>query len=324
MTYFNQTNTNELHFNINELMIRTEALRTFVTVAECGNIRDAAETLCRTQSAVSMTLKQLEGQLGGALFESDRKSKLTDLGHFVQDVAATLVRDHDNAVDLITGYARGRSGRLRIASVPSVAALILPEVIQGFTHDRPSARIDLFDTDSSTVRRMLTQGRADIGIASPSEKPDGLYDTALFADPLHLVCRTDDPLAARTAPLDWAHLDGGALILNETLRGLNSPAFLSVADKARLSVRNVTSLLAMVRAGAGVTILPGLATRTLPEGLTARPLADPACVRQVSLLHRDGVTQSPVNTAFSRHLQTSLAVMARHLGISLLDQPPSR
>ncbi|MTJ05574.1 MAG: LysR family transcriptional regulator [Sediminimonas qiaohouensis] len=305
-------------------MIRTEALRTFVTVAECGNIRDAAETLCRTQSAVSMTLKQLEGQLDGALFESDRKSKLTDLGQFVHDVAATLVRDHDNAVDLITGYARGRSGRLRIASVPSVAALILPEVIQGFTRDRPSARIDLFDTDSSTVRRMLAQGRADIGLGSPSDKPEGLSDTALFTDPLHLVCRADDPLAARRAPVEWGHLDGGALILNETLRGLGSADFLALADKARLSVRNVTSLLAMVRAGAGVTILPGLATRTLPEGLIALPLADPACVRQVSLLHRDGVTQSPVNTAFSTHLEASLAVMAQALGVSLPDRPAAQ
>ncbi len=301
-------------------MIRTEALRTFVTVAECGNIRDAAETLCRTQSAVSMTLKQLEAQLGGALFESDRKSKLTDLGRFVQDVAATLLRDHDNAVDLITGYARGRSGRLRIASVPSVAALILPEVIQGFTRDRPGARIDLFDTDSGTVRRMLSQGRADVGIASPSEFPDGLHDTALFADPLHLVCRADDPLAAHpdSAPLEWSSLDGDRLILNETLRGLNSPDFLALADKARLSVRNVTSLLAMVQARAGATILPGLATRTLPRGLVVRPLADPACIRRVSLLHRDGATQSPVSAAFSEHLQSSLGAMADRLGVTLL------
>src|SRR6056297_1748961 len=60
-------------------MIGITALRTFVHVAECGTIRDAAERLFRTPSAVSMTLTQLERDLGAPLFQSDRKNRLTAL-----------------------------------------------------------------------------------------------------------------------------------------------------------------------------------------------------------------------------------------------------
>ncbi|WP_417729389.1 LysR family transcriptional regulator [Roseovarius sp.] len=296
-------------------MIRTEALRAFVTVTDHGNIRDAAEILCRTQSAVSMTLKQLEAELGGPLFESDRKSKLTELGAFVLDIVGPLLRDHDRALDLITGYARGYTGRLRIAAVPSVAALILPSILKDFVLARPEAEIDLFDTDSATVRHMLLRGDTDLGLASPATEPDGLRAIPLFTDPLVFVCNADHPLAALTRPLAWHQLTGERLILNETLSALAAPEFRSLAARSRLSVRNLTSLLAMIQADAGETILPGLATRALPQGVVTRALADPACTRRVSLLARDGRTPSPLAASFIDLLCDALPDMARRFDL---------
>ncbi|HEU4827142.1 MAG TPA: LysR family transcriptional regulator, partial [Dongiaceae bacterium] len=107
-------------------MLRLEALRVFVTVADSGNIKDAAERVGRTPSAVSMTLKQIEERLGAPLFETDRKHRLTDLGRFVHQAAVVLLRDYERAVDLIEAYAQNRTGRLRLASVPSVATVLLP------------------------------------------------------------------------------------------------------------------------------------------------------------------------------------------------------
>lgn len=287
-------------------MIRTEALRAFVTVADCGNIRDAADRLFRTQSAISMTLKQVEDRLGAPLFETDRKHSLTDLGRFVHGVATVLLRDHDRAIDLIEGYAQGRTGRLRIASVPSVAALLIPEVLHEFVLTRPAAEIDLVDTDSTDVRLLVTTGQADLGIASAPASAAGLIFTPLFEDRLHLVCRSDSPLTKAKAPLTWSELESVPLVLNEAARGLATSEFQSLAAKARLSVRNVTSLLAMVQAGVGVTLLPGLATVALPPPLVALPLADPACIRQVGILQREGRIQSPLAIAFQQHLTTAI------------------
>ena len=296
-------------------MIRTEALRVFVTVAECGNIRDAADRLFRTQSAISMTLKQVEDHLGAPLFESDRKHSLTDLGSFVLGVAKVLLRDHDTAIDLIKEYASGASGRLRIASVPSVAALLIPDMLASFLASRPSAEIDLVDTDSADVRKLITSGQADLGIASIGATEAGLLTTPIFEDNMKLVCRADSPLAQHTKPLAWQDLAAVPLILNETTRGIQAAEFQAIAARTKLRVRNVTSLLAMVRAGIGVTLLPGLATVGLPPPLVERPLRDESCRRQVCLLRREGRVQSPLAIAFEHHFVSAISAKAEQPGM---------
>lgn len=290
-------------------MIRTEALRVFVTVAECGNIRDAAARLFRTQSAISMTLKQVEDHLGAPLFESDRKHSLTDLGSYVAGIAKVMLRDHDTAIDLIEQYAHGNTGRLRIASVPSVAALLIPEMLASFLADRPKAEVDLVDTDSRDVRHLVATGQADLGIASVGVSTLGLVVTPIFEDRMHLICRQDSPLAERSEPVDWLDLDGLPLILNETTRGIAAADFQAIAARTKLRVRNVTSLLAMVRAGVGVTLLPGLATIGLPPTLVARPIGDQSCRRQVCLLRREGRVQSPLAQAFQQHFVSAVSTM---------------
>ena len=150
-------------------MVKIEAFRAFGVVARHGNLRDAAEELGRTQSALSMTLGQLEQMLGSPLFETDRKRDLTDLGMFVRDKSEELIREHDRVQEVIGSYAKGEAGRLRIASVPSVAALVLPELLRVFLEDHPGARIELMDSDSTQVRSMVADGHADLGIAGPTD-----------------------------------------------------------------------------------------------------------------------------------------------------------
>lgn len=296
-------------------MLRTEALRVFVTVAECGNIRDAADRLFRTQSAISMTLKQVEDHLAAPLFESDRKHSLTDLGGFVLGVAKVLLRDHDTAIGLIEEYASGASGRLRIASVPSVAALLIPEILAKFLADRPTAEIDMVDTDSADVRRLVATGQADLGIASAAPAEGGLISVPIFEDSMQVVCPTRSLLGQQAGPLDWRDLETVALILNETTRGIQATEFQALAARTKLRVRNVTSLLAMVRAGVGVTLLPGLATVALPPSLVARPLSDQSCRRQVCLLRREGRVQSPLAAAFQRHFIAGVGAIAVQFSI---------
>lgn len=298
-------------------MIRLEALRTFVEVAEHGNIKDAAEKLCRTPSALSMTLKQIEDRLGCALFETDRKHSLTEMGRFLLATGDILLRDYDHAMDLVAAHAEARSGRLRLASVPSVAAMLVPQILRGFLACRPGAEVDLVDTDSADVRFLVETGQADLGVAGAGPGRDGLEFEPLFSDPFLLVCRADSDVARRPGPIDWSALDAETLILNEASRGLASPAFQAIAAGARLSVRNVTSLIAMVQSGMGVTLLPALATVTLPATVCARPLADPACLRTVGLFERTGKVQSPIVAAFRAEFAKAARRQVAALGLGL-------
>ena len=146
------------------MTLRIGALRAFLTVAEEGSIKNAALRLHRTPSAISMTLSQIEDHLGGPLFERDRKSSLTALGSFVRDVAQVMVRDYDRGIEIIQAYAQNRTGRLRLATVPSVATHLLPPLLRGFVDSHPRVEVELVDTDSQQVLQRVDSGEADFGI----------------------------------------------------------------------------------------------------------------------------------------------------------------
>lgn len=296
-------------------MIRMEALRAFVEVADHGNIKDASEKLFRTPSALSMTLKQIEDRLGCPLFETDRKSSLSEMGHFLYNQAVVLLRDHDRAMERIEAHSKARSGRLRIASVPSVATMLLPPFLQVFLQGRPDLDIDLVDTDSTDVRLLVETGQVDLGIAGTGPDMPGLVCEPIFRDPFRLVCRSDSALAARVAMLDWSDLVGHPLIINEATRALPSPEFQRLARDARFSVRNVTSLLALVSAGMGITLLPALATVNLPASLTALLLRDPSCLRTVGIHWREGKVPSPVTSLFRTEFAAAARAHARLIGL---------
>jgi len=299
-------------------MIRLEALRAFVEVADHGNIKGASEKLYRTPSALSMTLKQIEDRLGCSLFETDRKSSLTEMGQFLYNQAVVLLRDYDRAMERIDAHSKARSGRLRIASVPSVATMLLPQFLREFLHARPDLDIDLVDTDSTDVRLLVETGQVDFGIAGTGPDVPGLVCEPIFRDPFKLVCLSDSALAAKEAVLDWLDLAGHALIINEATRALPSPEFQRLAADARFSVRNVTSLLAMVTAGMGITLLPALATVNLPASLSARPLKDPACLRTVGIHWREGKVPSPVTSLFRKEFAAAARAHARLIGLEVV------
>lgn len=290
-------------------MVKIEAFRAFGVVARHGNLRDAAEELGRTQSALSMTLGQLEQMLGSPLFETDRKRDLTDLGMFVRDKSEELIREHDRVQEVIGSYAKDEAGRLRIASVPSVAALVLPELLRVFLEDHPGARIELMDSDSTQVRSMVADGHADLGIAGPAPERQALHEEPLFHDTLQVVCHVESEFSGWRGPLSWSDLSGAALITNQTFLTLNSPDALAAVAKSRLSARNISSLFAMVDAGLGLTVLPGLATRSLSPNLKAIPLSDSSNTRAICLLSRNSWTESPVANAFRSYLLGQLPTL---------------
>ncbi|MCB1368626.1 MAG: LysR family transcriptional regulator [Rhodobacteraceae bacterium] len=299
-------------------MLKLEHLRTFITVADTGNIADAAEMLGRTPSAVSMTLKQLEGDIGGALFQSDRKSNLTALGRFTLDNARAQISGFDASVRTIRAYAAHEIGRLAIASVPSVATILLPSALATFLGPRPGLEVELLDADSRSVARMVDAGSAEIGIAGPPQETARLTFAPLICDRFRVVHSASDPLAAITRPLDWQDLHDASFIRNEAADAIDLPELRERYYAATLMVRNVASLLAMVREGLGVTLLPTLATINLPAGLQARDVDFRGAERIVGMITRTASHPSPVAAAFVRHFHQSLAASAPALGIEAL------
>lgn len=300
-------------------MIRLDALRTLVAVADHGNIKDAADQLNRTTSALSMTLKQIEDRLGGPLFEADRKQTLTELGSLVRDTGVILLRDYDSAMEAIAAHAGAFSGRLRLASVPSVAVMLLPQALREFLQTRPDVDVELVDTDSTDVWHMVESGQVDMGFASAPSQSMHLRFDALFSEPFRLICHSASKMASKPEPIEWRDLEGANLIMNEALRALPEQNFKHLAERSHLSVRNVSSLVAMVVADMGVTLLPDLATINLPPDVTCLSLADSSCCRTVGVIQRPDKVISPLSKSFQRTFAHSLR---KQNMVALLDVSP--
>ena len=140
------------------------------------------------------------------------------------------------------------------------------------------------------------------GIASLSGSVAGLDYGELFADAFGAVCAADSPLTKLGRPLRWSDLEGRALIANGLSRAIADPGYRALEQQARLMVRNVTSILALVRRGIGVTLLPRLAVPPEDEALRLLPLAAFGIRRHVGVIRRDGASLSPVAEAFSAAL----------------------
>ncbi|WP_037308794.1 LysR family transcriptional regulator [Ruegeria halocynthiae] len=286
------------------MAIKIETLRCFCTVAQTGNLVEAADRLGRTQSAVSMTLKQFEEQLGKKLFEGERKNRLSPLGRQVFDLALKQVRQFDQTVLNIQAAADAEHGLLRIVSVPSVAALVFPKVLNRVSQQYPGLKIELRDTDTQQVLDSLVEGKADIGIASGHHPLNGVQAIPLFKDRFGLVCASDHALAIKPGAPSIKDVTSAPFIRNALCDLIRSDHFHTAISGAEVTVHNTHSLITMVRTGEWVTVLPQTVAAFIPEATTFRPIADLHDQREVYLYVSERSRFQDLTYAFSTYIRS--------------------
>lgn len=304
-TNFIQSERTEVSFKKTE-MIKTEMLRVFVEVARAGNLVAAAEALGRAPSAVSMTLKQLEAHLGQPLFESERKSRLTALGSFTLEMASRELAHFDRTVAALADFARARTGEVRLAAVPSFAMSVLPALVLEFTAAAPNIRLDIHDMDSASILRELDRERIDLGIVSDARESSEIRRLRLGSDPFGVVMRADDRLAAG-GRIAWRDIESAGLIANPLCEHIDAQELQTALSRARLRIHNTTTLLAMVRAGLGVTVLPKLVCQQADAEIVFREFADPVAARRLDMISRARDTPSPATAAFADFVASRMA-----------------
>lgn len=274
------------------MAIKIEMLRIFCTVAQTGNLSDAADQLGRTQSALSMMLKQLEDNLDGQLFEGERKNRLSPLGEQVFQLGQAQLKSFDATLHTIETLAQAPQGTLRIAAVPSIAAFVFGPVVRHIAGRFPGAKIELRDSDTNEVLDALGHGWVDIGIASAPRALNGVASARLFRDRFGLVLSETHPLAQTSASLCFEDMLGTPFLRNGLCDQIRSPKIRDHLSRVEVTVRNTQSLLSMVREGDWATLLPHAAIRLARRGLVFRPVADLPDTRQVYIFVRKQ-TSSP-------------------------------
>jgi DNA-binding transcriptional LysR family regulator len=274
-------------------------LQALVAIVEAGGFTEAAAVLGTTQSAVSHALAALEQELGVALLERGRKgTRLTAVGERVLAHARVAVAEAEAARQAAAEACGLGSGRLRVGSFPSVSARILPGVLRAFRARYPRVVVAIFEGTDDEVRDWIEERVVDIGLVSAPHHALAL--TPLLDDPFVAVTAPDDPLA-RQAAVSPADLVGEPFILSKAgceplIRHYFTRAGHSLSPA--YAVRDVPTILAMVREGLGVTIVPRLALPAPLDGLLALPL-DPPLVRSLALAAAADVPAAPAAQAFT-------------------------
>lgn len=274
------------------MTLRLDMLRYFVALADRGALAEAAATVGRTPSAVSMMVRQFEDHLGASLFEQGRKSRLTPLGEAVLAEARRALDQFDRSTDRILALASARMGLVRLAVTPSVAALVLPPVLARFMAERPGVRIDLRDMDSASILAALETGEADIGLATCGATPT-LDQQPYLSDRFGVVAPATSDLARDWSSLTWADMTGMTFLSNGLCDLITDPDFAPIRAAARLHVPNTAALLGLVRAGVGVALLPELVARMGGPDLAFLPLTDTSARRPLSLISQPETLLTP-------------------------------
>ncbi|HDM8070548.1 LysR substrate-binding domain-containing protein [Vibrio harveyi] len=281
------------------MSIKLQQLKHFVMVVEEGGFRAASHRANRSQAALSTSIKELEKILGQSLFESGNKSKLTPFGEICLPKIIQFLNIYNALDNDLKAAAAGQQGRVRIASVPSVAAKLIPSVLGAFCEQYPNVEVSLIDDNAAGVEARLLSGEVDLALGNPSHLDEGGIEfTPLISDPIGVVCLKDNPIAQYPEGIEWQTLLEQPFIRNGTCTLLDPTPARALSEQALYSVENITSLFSVLELGIGVTTLPKLAFPTNETRLVWIPLIDPPLKRQVGIFTLTDRTISPQAKAF--------------------------
>lgn len=242
--------------------ITLKQLRYFETLARHGHFGRAAEACAISQPALSMQIKEMEDVLGAPLFErSARQVRLTHFGEVAAKRAREILRATDELGDLARASRERLVGRLRIGVIPTVAPYLLPKVVGELTAAYPGLDIHVRETVTPKLIEELGEGRLDTAIVALPVSEPTLTETALFDERFVLVRSAREanmplPSADNLREMRLLLLEEGHCFRDQALSFCNLP---SGPPREMLDASSLSTLVQMVGAGMGVTLIPEMA-----------------------------------------------------------------
>lgn len=254
---------------MNNLTIKQ--LRYFEALVRYSHFGRAADACAISQPAMSVQIRDLEVSLGAELFErSARQVRLTNFG----EEFALRVRDILRAVDELEDLARASqdrpTGRLRLGVIPTIAPYLLPAIFGNLARAYEGLVIHVRETLTRKLIDELVEGRLDAAIVALPVSEPSLTEVALFTENFVLVRPGEEdgkPVPSREAlrEMRLLLLEEGHCFRDQALSFCNMH---SVRPRELLDGSSLSTLVQMVGAGIGVTLIPEMAvaveTRSAP------------------------------------------------------------
>jgi LysR family hydrogen peroxide-inducible transcriptional activator len=266
-------------------------LRYFDALSRHCHFGRAAEACAISQPALSMQIKELEQFLGGVLLERGaRQIRLTKFGEEV----AQRVRDILRSVDELGDFARAShdqlAGRLRVGMIPTIAPYLLPTVIGNLTRLHPELDIHVRETLTPKLIAELREGRLDTAIVALPVSEPSLTEVALFAENFLLVRPgeaegTPVPTVKALREMRLLLLEEGHCFRDQALSFCNMH---SSPPREVLDASSLSTLVQMVSAGIGVTLIPemAVAVETRSASVSVTRFKNPQPSRTIGMVWR--------------------------------------
>ena len=297
--------------------LKLKDLRYLVAVADTRHFGRAAARCHISQPTLSAQLRKLENYLGVQLVErAPRRIALTEAGEAITARARGILESTAEIVTLAQALRDPLAGRLRLALLPTIGPYLLPLVAARIRKALPRLELMLYEYQTRPLLEHLHNGEIDVGILALPVHVEGIVSRPLYDEPFVLALPEAHPLARRRE-VRATDLDGATLLLLEDGHCLRDQALAVCHDttaheKQDFRATSIETLRQMVAAGAGVTLLPTLATRGAygaASGLAIRPFTRPAPVRHIGAVWRASSARGPA-------IQAVADLIARHAGVA--------
>jgi len=278
-------------------------LRYFVAVAEELHFGRAAARLNVAQPALSQQIKQLERELGAVLLaRTKRRVALTEPGRLFLAEARRTLAQAALAVEVARGAEAGHIGRLRIGYVDAALWSPLPEVIRAFRERFPRVALTMLERPPADQPADIRRGNIDLAIGPPPpagaevEVTPFTEETGMVALPaVHPLASREAIAIAELADAPWVLVPARvpSRLRDLTLRAAAAAGF---TPRVGQEARELDTLIALVSAGLGVTLVPASAARFPRPGVVFRPLAGKALSFRLVALQRRGLAPPAVRS----------------------------
>lgn len=279
----------------------------FLEIARQRSFTRAAERLHMAQPALSQQMKNLEAELGTALFIRGRKeTQLTAAGKAFQPRAEALLLQAEAAKAIVSDVAQLRGGRLVIAAIPSVSACLLPSVIQNFARQHARVELQLIEDSSEHVADCVESGLADIGFLQLPASKAAFTARTIVSEPFVLLVARSHALA-RQGDVTLKQLAAESFIF---YKGRARDTALEACRKAGFEPRiacesgELETVRALVASGLGIAVVPQLAATRLPSSIRALAIREPKMQRQIAAVWKKGGELSPAANALLEMVET--------------------
>lgn len=276
------------------------------------NFTKAAQKLMIAQPPLSRQIKDLEEEVGTALFVREHHQlRLTEEGVRFRSYANRIVGLADRSVEDIREMHTGLRGTVYIAEVEGKAPRLMSGFISSFAQKYPDVQYSIWNGNSDEVTQRVRNGLSDLAIIMEPYDPQGLHSVLIYEEPWVAMFSKDHPLAkSKGDSIKLAKLADQELIIPSRGSRLQEItdwfAPTGITPKIRARISNATIAYELCEQNVGVAIYPAAAADLIHGNrVHIRQITDPTYMARYVLIYPDNHPMSPVAEKFVEHIMNA-------------------